>query len=300
MVLDRDLEIMIPLSSRHSRTLFVIVAQSHSNINASSFNMSQKRKVIGSVQRAIDILDLFDAHTQEFGVTEIALSMGLPKSTVAGLIYTLEQNGYLEQNPQNRKYRLGYKLAERTGILLQQYDLRQTAAPILEDLRDECQESVNLAIRDGDDVVYIERMHGMNMLGMRSEIGKREKLHSTALGKALLAYLPVEEIKKIIENYEFTTVTSQTITRPVAFLFELEATRKRGFALDNQENELGGRCVAAAIKDYRDETVAAVSISVPLQRMPDERIAVLGNQVIRAAKEISKKLGAPGNGGHER
>ena len=144
--------------------------------------------------------------------------MILSKSTVAGLIYTLYKNRYLDQNPNNRKYRLGYKLAERTGVLLQQFDLRQTAAPILEKLRDECQESVNLAIRDGNYVIYIERMHGMNALGMRTEIGKREWLHSTALGKALLAHLPEQAIHKFTMECEFNSVTPQAIS-PTSGIF---------------------------------------------------------------------------------
>jgi DNA-binding IclR family transcriptional regulator len=221
--------------------------------------------------------------------------MELPKSTVAGLVSTLEKNGYLEQNPENRKYRLGFKLAERAGVLLGQFDLRQVAAPVLAWLRDDCQESVNLAVRDGAYMVYIERMHGSNMLGMRSEIGKREKLHSTALGKALLAHMPGDERQNLIEGYEFLALTPHTITDRAAFTAELEETRRRGYAIDDQENELGGRCVAAAVSDYRGRAVAAISISVPLQRMPDERIDAFGRKIVGAAREISLKLGAPGD-----
>ncbi len=253
--------------------------------------MKQGRKVIGSVQRAIDILNLFEPGASELGTTEIARAMDLPKSTVAGLVNTLEQNGYLEQNPENRKYRLGYKLAERAGVRLQQFDLRQIAAPILARLRDDCQESVNLAVRDGQYMVYIERMHGLNTLGMRSEIGKREKLHSTALGKALLAQFSNDELQELIEGYAFTAVTPRTITRCAAFVSELETTRRRGYAIDDQENEIGGRCVAAAITDYRGLAVAAISVSVPLPRMPDNQIDQFGRKIMAAAKEISLKLG---------
>ena len=257
--------------------------------------MGQRSKTIGSVQRAIDILNLFEPQSPELGTTEIARAMNLAKSTVAGLIYTLERNGYLEQNSINRKYRLGYKLAERTGVFLQQFDLRQIAVPVLERLRDDCEESVNLAVRDGINVVYIERMHGINTLGMRSEIGKRERIHSTALGKALLASLSKQEVNKIIDNYVFQPVTSQTITTKTAFLADLEAIRQRGYAIDDQENELGGRCVAAVVTNFRDDAIAAISISVPIQRLPEELIELYGSKVISAAAEISKKLGA-----HER
>jgi IclR family transcriptional regulator, KDG regulon repressor len=254
--------------------------------------MKNKRKIIGSVQRAIDILNLFDKVTSELGITEIARALDLPKSTAAGLIYTLEENGYLDQNPNTRKYRLGFKLAERTGILLSQFDLRKIATPILQDLRDNCNESVNLGIRDDNDIVYIERIHGHNMLGIRSEIGKRERIHSTALGKTIISTLPEAEIDLFLENYDFLPVTIKTITNRNKFLDELLITRQRGFALDDQENEIGGRCVAAPIFDLSGKAVAAISISVPFQRMPDSLIDHLGHQVLEAAQEISRQLGA--------
>jgi IclR family transcriptional regulator, KDG regulon repressor len=254
--------------------------------------MGKQQKLIGSVQRAVDILDLFDLRTQELGVTEIARALDLPKSTAAGLIFTLEQNNYLDQNTVTRKYRLGFKLAERAGVFLNQFDIRQAAFPVLEELRNSTNESVNLAICDGQNVIYIERMLGSNMLGMRSEIGKREPIHSTALGKAILAQLPLTGINQFIADYEFIPVTPQTITDSTAFLEELEQTLSRGYAIDDQENELGGRCVAAPIFDYLGVPVASISVSVPVQRFPKEKIPELGTLVKNAAQAISLKLGA--------
>jgi len=254
--------------------------------------MSKQKKIIGSVQRAMDILDLFDRQTQELGVTDIARALDLPKSTAAGLIFTLEQNDYLDQNGLTRKYRLGFKLAQRAGVFLDQFNLRRVAVPVLESLRDASNEGINLAIRDGKYVTYIERMLGNNILGMRSEIGKRELIHSTALGKALLAHLPTTELNQFIDDYDFIPVTPHTITDPAAFLDELGETLLRGFALDNQENELGGRCVAAAIFDYQGEPVAAISMSVPIQRFPEAKIPEFGAKVKQAARAISLQLGA--------
>lgn len=255
-------------------------------------NMGKQQKIIGSVQRAIDILDLFDRRTQELGITDIARALDIPKSTIAGLISTLEQNDYLDQNTTTRKYRLGFKLAERAGVFFDRYDFRRVALPVLEELRDSSNESVNLAIRDGKFVTYIERILGHNMLGMRSEIGKRELIHSTALGKAMLAQLPTDELNKFVAEYHFTPVTPHTIIDPEKFLEELQETLTRGFALDNQENELGGRCVAAAVFDYHREPVAAISISVPVQRFPEEKASEFGEMVKGAARVISVQLGA--------
>lgn len=252
---------------------------------------NKQGKLIGSVQRALDILNIYTSRNTELGTTEIAEALELPKSTAAGLIHTLEVNGYLEQNQENRKYRLGFKLAERAGLYLNQFDLRQLAAPYLTALRDECNESVNLALRRGPDMVYIERMHGTNMLGFRSEIGKRERVHSTALGKAFMAYLSPQEVQDFVTRHDFVPLTQHTITNPDEFLNELACTHQRGYAIDDEENELGGRCVAAAILDYGGRPAAAISISVPLQRMTEARVAELGEKVRRTAAQISSRLG---------
>ncbi len=253
---------------------------------------SQNRhKVIGSVQKAIDILDLFDRHNYELGTTEIAKALDMPKSTVAGIIHTLGLNSYLDQNQKNRKYRLGIKLVERGSMLLSQLDLRQIALPYLEMLRDWCNEGVNLAILDGSEVVYIERLFGTSMLGMRSEIGKREPVHSTALGKAFLSSLPDEEIEKFLSTRKLTSVTPRTIINSEQFLIELRRARRQGFSIDNEENESGGRCVAAPIFDYSGLPIAAVSVSVPVQRLPESKIPLFGKRVKQAAESISHDLG---------
>lgn len=166
------------------------------------------RKKIASVQRALDILNLFNNGRVELGNAEIAKLLDLPIGTASGLIYTLKSNNYLDQNPANRKYRLGLKLAERAAVLLEQLDIRKVAAPNLEELRDWCGESVNLAVRDGVEVVYIERMFGDHALGIRSELGRRGALHSTALGKAIFSFLPATEQKSLLTNYKFTPVIS--------------------------------------------------------------------------------------------
>ncbi len=147
------------------------------------------RKAIASVQHALDILNLFEGSHTELGNNEIARMLSMDPSTAAGLVYTLKLNNYLDQNPDNRKYRLGMKLAERASVLLDQIDLRKIATPTLEKVREWSGESVNLGIRDHNEVVYIERLFGNHSLGIRSELGKRGRLHSTALGKALLAHM---------------------------------------------------------------------------------------------------------------
>ena len=254
--------------------------------------MGKQQKLIGSLQRALDILNLFTRQTDELGVTEIARALDLPKSTAAGLISTLEHYHYLDQHPVTRKYRLGHKLVERAAVYLDQFDLRRVAHPILEELRDMANESVNLAIRDDGYVTYIERLHGDNLLGMRSEIGKRERVHSTALGKAMLSKLPAEALRDFVSGYTFIPLTENTITNPDVFIQEVEATGERGFAVDDEENEEGGRCVAAAVFNHKGEAVAAISLSAPIQRFPIEKLDDYGSLVKEAAAAISRQMGA--------
>jgi IclR family transcriptional regulator, KDG regulon repressor len=250
-----------------------------------------KRRVIASVQRAVDILNLFDARRFEMGTTEIARALDLPKSTVAGLVQTLEVNSLLEQNSVNRKYRLGVRLVEYGSLLLNQIDLRMVAMPFLEDLLEWCNESVNLAVWDDGHVVYIERLFGTNLLGMRSEIGKREPAHTTALGKSILACLSERELRETISGIDLLPKTPYTLTNPDALITDIRLSYQRGYAIDNEENELGGRCVAAPILDFRGKPVAALSISVPLQRLPEEDFPVFGEKVREVASAISRRLG---------
>ncbi len=250
-----------------------------------------KPRLIGSLQRAFDILDLFNNQTVELGITEIAKSLDLHKSTASGLVYTLEANNYLEQNPDNKRYRLGLKFVERSSIVLGQLEIRQVSAPYLNHLRDWSQESVNLAVRDWNEVIYIERILSNQNLAFRNEIGKRAYVHTAALGKAIISQLPYDEAHKILESYELRAMTEYTLVTVDAVMEDLKLTRERGFALDDQENELGGRCVSAPIFNHLGVAFAAVSISVPLPRIPPERIDYFGNKVKEVAAEISVRFG---------
>jgi DNA-binding IclR family transcriptional regulator len=250
-----------------------------------------ERRLIGSVHKALRILNLFDRRHAELGTTEIASALGLPKTTVAGLVMTLEANGYLDQNRHTRKYRLGSKLVERAFLFLSQFDLRRVARPYLEELLHWSNESVNLAIRDGGEVIYIERLYGSRPLGVRSEIGKRAPVHSTALGKAILAWLPEDDVRRFLAANPLVAMTPKTITDAAQLMEQLRLTRERGFAIDDEEDQLGGRCVAAPVFSPEGEPVASVSISAPVLRMPLESIAAFGQRVREATDAISSGLG---------
>jgi IclR family KDG regulon transcriptional repressor len=253
--------------------------------------MPHTSKKIGSVQRAIDILNLFGNQSPELGTSEIARALGLHKSTAASLVYTLEANDFLSQNPETRKYRLGLKVVDRAFVMLDQLGIRQVAYSFLRELRDKWNETVNLAILDGPDIVYIDRLLGTKALGINIEVGRRAPAHSTGLGKAILSCLPLVEVQAFIEQYGLPLQTPHTITDPDKFLAELDQARERGFAIDDEENELGGRCIAVPIFDHRGNPVAAVSISAPSARLPLTEVPQAGAMVRETAKSISRSLG---------
>ncbi len=252
---------------------------------------SESGRMIASVSRALSILDLFDHNTTELGITEISHLLDLHKSTISGLVNTLQASGYLDQNPSTRKYRLGLKIVERAILALSGLEVSRIARPYMLQLRDWRDETVNLAILNDDEVLYIERELGTRTLGMQSHVGKREKAHSTALGKALLSQLTEVELGEYLSKYSLNPVTPNTITQPQKLRQELEIIRRQGFATDMEENEIGGVCVAAPILDYQGNAIAAISISIPMARLKRIETPKLGKKVIETAKAISKEMG---------
>lgn len=256
--------------------------------------MSKKKKdprIIASLQRALDILSLFGPQTPELGITDIAKALSLHKSTASGLVYTLQRNGYIAQNPENRRYHLGLQLVERAGVLLDQIEIRKIAMPELEYLRDWSAESVNLAILEENQIIYIERLLSQKSLGFRNHIGKRAFPHSTALGKAILSHLPAQESLAILQSYRLERMTPYTITDIDELMKQFLAFRQQGYAIESQENELGGLCVSAPIHSYGAAPVAAVSVSIPLSRLDEAKIPTYGAKVVEVARRISGKLG---------
>lgn len=221
----------------------------------------------------------------------MAEATGLHKSTAAGLVYTLEARGYLSQNPNNRKYRLGPRLVERAAVFLSQVEVRRVAQNHLKALLQQVNESLNLGIRDGTDVVYIERLSSSMTLGMRAGIGMRAPCYCTALGKALLAAMPEKEARAVLEHSDRQAYTLHTLTQIDDLLADLAETRRRGFSLDDEEREPGGRCVAAPVFDHTGAAVAAVSISAPTQRFPRAQVPFYGKIIHETALAISRELG---------
>lgn len=252
--------------------------------------MSEKNP-IQSADRIFSVLELLSLKGP-LGVIDISTKLDLNKSTVHRLLASLISMDYVRQDQASGKYTLTFKLLSLAESFRSKVDVVSVVHPYLEQIMERSGETVHLVQREENEVVYIDKVESnATSFRMASRIGLRQPLYCTAVGKALLSSLPEDEVKKIWEESRVKKLTEHTIVDYDAFLKELDLSRKRGYALDNEENEMGVRCIAVCIKDYRGAAVNAFSISAPVSRMPDERIEELASFVLQMKAEMSRSLG---------
>lgn len=246
--------------------------------------------IIQSVERALMILDLFDEHTTELKITEISERMELHKSTVHSLLKTLQEYAYIDQNQENGKYRLGLKLAERGNLVISNIDIRKAAHQYLVDLAAKTGQTVHLGILDGREGVYIDKVDGEQSIIRYSRIGRRLPLHSTAIGKVLLAYQEPHEMTRLLQGYPYQQQTANTITNEAVLRKEIEKIRQQGYAIDHQENEQGVQCAAVPIFKGKGKVLAAISISTLISRVSDEELAIFIEILKASCQELSELM----------
>lgn len=249
-----------------------------------------KGDTVQSVDRALAILGIVSQHNQ-IGITDICKSLDLNKTTVYRLLSTLMNNGYIEQVKGSNKYRCTFKLFEMGNKRIQDLDLLEEAKPALEKLADLTKETVHLVVEEGTEIVYIHKVESTNTIRMHTWVGKKNPMYRTAVGKAILAFSDKEKAIDIWNKSEIVQNTPYTITNLDDFLEQLVLVRKNGYAIDNEETEIGIRCVAAPILDFSKNVIGALSISIPTIRFPENEIEVYGNHVKKCSEVISKKLG---------
>lgn len=255
--------------------------------------MSTKEiKLVRAVERSLTILEaLAGEQGRPKGITEIAQKIKLGKSTIHRLLGTLQEKGYVQKDPHTEKYKLGLKFIEMGNIVLTNLELRSQAADCLKRLMERSGQTVHLAILDQGEIVYIDKVENMGGIKMASYIGRRSYVHSSALGKAILAYLPEDEVKHILEDKGMPKLTPNTITSFSQFKTHLERVRQQGYAVDDVENEDAIRSIAAPIFNYMGHVVAAVSISGTVMQVTIDRVAEMARMVVECADEISVRLG---------
>lgn len=252
---------------------------------------NQERYRIQVLDRAVHILSCFGFERNELSVSEITARTKLHKATVHRILAALQHNKLAHQNPKTGRYSLGIKLFELGQQAVARLDLREIARPHIEALSRETSETVHLAILDENKVLYLEKVEGPHALRMPSRVGHHIPTYCTSLGKAMLACLDDGEIKRMFQGEAFERFTPATVKSVAELLRDLEAVRKRGYAIDDEEIERGLRCVAAPVRDYTGEMAGAISIAAPSVRLTDKTLASVGRRVQKTAKEISSELG---------
>ncbi|HZF58586.1 MAG TPA: IclR family transcriptional regulator [Rubrobacter sp.] len=244
---------------------------------------------VQSVERALDILEFLSRSEDEVGVSEIGAGTGLPAGTVHRLLGTLTSRGYIHKNAHTRRYGLG--LRSLTMAITTRERLAPLALPFLEELMEESQETANLAILEGNAMMYIEQVSPpARMLRTFTEPGNRVPLHSSGTGKVLLAYQPPRLIDFIVGRAGLTRQTATTITDPGQLCSELRNIRRDGYAVDHGEQEEGVRCLAAPVFGPDGEIFASVSLSGPASRLNKRRIEGLVPDLKKIAADLSEAL----------
>ena len=249
-----------------------------------------------SLERGLAILSAFGSDRSTAGVSELSRELGLSRSTTHRYIATLTSLGYLQQDAESKRYRLGPRVLDLGFAAINSMDIREISVPHLQALSDATGFTVNLAILDGPDVVYIERCRtsrsGQRQIDLNLHVGSRLPAYCTGLGKALLAFLPEERFEEILDQEDLVARGPNTITGRVALRAEMERVRAMGLAVNNEELAYGLRSIAAPIRSSSGEVVAALNLAVHRSMVSiDDLIERYGPTVKRTAAAISEEIG---------
>lgn len=248
---------------------------------------------VQSIARALEIVRCFQ-ETSELGISEIAAEMNLNKSTVFGLVNTLASYGYLEQIPENRKYRLGITLFELGNLVLSRIDIRREAKELCFPLAAKYRATVHIATHIDGEVIYIDKIDKGDSLISISNVGKRVPMHCCGVGKAMLAFLPEEYLEKYVFNKPLLKLTPSTITDKETLLEQLNEVRKTRIAFDREEIEKGLCCIASPVLQRDGMPQIAVSLSFPYGRIRDIDQNAAKEEVLACAAKLSARLGYQG------
>lgn len=244
-----------------------------------------------SVDRALTVLDGLAAGPRS--LSDCARMLDVNKSTALRLLQTMEQRGYVAHDDRHR-YRLGRQVFAVAQAALAQWDVRMVARPHLERLNAQTGQTVHLAVRDGGDVVYVDKLEAHAGIRMYSRIGLTAPLHATAVAKVLIAALPEADRRAVAGGIDYAPFTDRTITRCADYLAELRGVAARGYATDRREHESFVNCVAAPIHDGSGAVIAAASLSVPTVSLDEQGVRALLPLLLRATADISADLGWSG------
>ncbi|MGQ9629451.1 MAG: IclR family transcriptional regulator [bacterium] len=247
---------------------------------------------VPTLSRALDILELIEDKKRSLRAVEIQRSLNIPKSSLSRILRELIKRGYLRLNPETSKYELGYRLASLGGAFLENLDIRDSARSAMQDLLRNTRETVELAVLDGGDILYVDKLESTESIRLIARVGSRySTLHASAVGKVFLSYMSEEDLQSFLKNIGLPKITDKTITDVLALREDLKRIRDRGFGYDDQECRVGVRRIAAPIFDHQGLVRAAIGIAGPTFRITPEKMPELGRMVKEAATDVSRRIG---------
>jgi IclR family KDG regulon transcriptional repressor len=249
-----------------------------------------KAAPVGVVMKVLKILEVLHNNPSGLQLKEIASQTAINKSTAYRFLAHLQSEGYLFRDDEGT-YVIGPKLARMGSGTNFEESLRKMARPVLQKLWNATGETVNLAILDGQQILYLDVIESSHTFRFASEVGARRPLHCTALGKAIMAQLPAEDASELLGSIHLERQTPRTLTQPAKLKKELAKTRIQGYALDDEEAVMGARCIAAPIFDASAKVIGGVSVSGPLTRITAEKVSIFAAMAKAAGHSISRRLG---------
>lgn len=246
---------------------------------------------VRALDRALDILDLL-SEAKGLTLSEIAVRIGLAPSTVHRVLTSLSARGVLENDPVSQAWHIGPTAFRHGTAFMRRSGLIDRSWPLLRRLMELTGETANLGIMNGDAVLFIGQVETHETIRAFFPPGTRSPLHSSGIGKALLAYAPQKTLDTFLSEAELRRFTPRTLDQPETLRADLAKTREQGYAIDDEERAPGMRCIAAPVFDIMGDAVAGISVSGPTNRMTDDRLAAIGAEVARAARELSLSDGA--------
>src|SRR2546423_3797689 len=244
-----------------------------------------------AVERALAMLEAVAQEAEGLSNAEISRKLKIPKSSASYILRTLETQGYLTRNPETGKYRVGLKVLSLSRGALTGIDVREVALPIMRHLMEKTNLTCHLAILDGPDAVYIEKVEPQGFIRMDTWVGRRMRVHATSVGKSLVAYVPQERLEKILAERGMEKRTAKTITTLPRLLKDLEKVREQGYAVDDEENNMGARCVGAPVFNQGGTIEAALGLSGTTNQVNPDTMPRILEHLKDAARHVSMQLG---------
>lgn len=251
----------------------------------------EKKKTIQSIDRAASILIYIARHGNDVRMIDISNDLNINKSTIHGILATLESNNLISQNPDTSRYSLGIKLFELGKVYEENFSLKDVVRPYLEKLGNKFSESVHLAIESDFKVLYVDRVKATHSIRLASKPGHTDPLYCTSMGKIILAYKPQKFLETYLERIKLLPLTENTITDRENLIEEIKKIKKDGYAFDNEELEAGLVCIAAPIINRSGKLMGTIGVSGPTNRINSEILEEMKSYIPKIAQEVSNLIG---------